>query len=252
MISPMDLNNRNILVTGASSGIGRDTSVLLSELGAFIAIVGRDKERLIETKNLMSGSGHRIEVFDLRHVNDIPVWMKALSGKIGPLDGVVHCAGIESLRPLQLITSISFNDIMSVNASAALALTKAFRQKKVNRSGGSVVYISSVAGLIGQAGHAEYCASKSALIGISKSLSLELAKENIRVNCVAPGLVETEMVVKAKKTLSSKQLEAIAAYQPLGIGKPRDVSNAVAFLLADTGKWITGTTLVVDGGYTVH
>jgi NAD(P)-dependent dehydrogenase (short-subunit alcohol dehydrogenase family) len=131
-------------------------------------------------------------------------------------------------------------------------LTKGFRQKKVNRAGGSVVYISSVAGLIGQTGHVEYCASKSALVGACKAAALELARENIRVNCIAPGLVKTEMMEKSLKTLSPDQLKAIEAYQPLGLGSPRDVSNAVAFLLADTGKWITGTTFVVDGGYTVH
>lgn len=252
MTSLMDLQGRSIVVTGASSGIGRDTCILLSELGATVVLVGRSQERLIETQKKMSGNGHRIEIFDLMKVDKIPIWIKELSNEEGSFDGIVHSAGIESLRPLQLITSNTFKEIMTINVNAALALTKAFRQKHVNRAGGSVVYISSVAGLIGQVGHSEYCASKSALIGICRSLSLELAKDNIRVNCIAPGLVETELIEKAKKTLSQDQLKTIAEYQPLGIGTPRDVSNAVAFLVADTGRWITGTTLVVDGGYTVH
>jgi NAD(P)-dependent dehydrogenase (short-subunit alcohol dehydrogenase family) len=252
MTNPMDLSGRTILITGASSGIGRDASVLLSELGAMVVLVGRNRDALVKTTEMMSGVNHRIEPFDLNDVNAIPDWLKHIASKTGPLDGIVHCAGIEALRPLRLITGESFDELMNINVNAAIGLAKAFRQKKVNRSGGSIVFISSVAGLIGQTGHAEYCASKAALIGICKALALELARENIRVNCVAPGLVKTEMFEKALMTISREQLESVASRQPLGLGTPRDVSNAVAFLLASTGQWITGSTLVVDGGYTAH
>ncbi|CAK8723200.1 MAG: NAD(P)-dependent dehydrogenase, short-chain alcohol dehydrogenase family [Candidatus Electronema aureum] len=252
MINPMDISGRIFVVTGASSGIGRDVAVFLSELGASIVIVGRNIEQLEKTYKMMSGSGHFVEQFDLHNVDEIPKWLNSMTEKTGPLDGVVHSAGVEALRPFKMVTQESFNYLMNINVNAAVGLTKGFRQKKINRSGGSIVFISSVAGLIGQIGHVEYCASKSALIGLTKSAALELAREKIRVNCVAPGLVATEMVEIAKKTLSDKQLQDIVAYQPLGIGKPRDVSSAVAFLLADTGRWITGTTLVVDGGYTAH
>lgn len=252
MINPMDLSGRVFVVTGASSGIGRDNAIFLSELGASVVMVGRSAEQLEVTSNMMAGSGHRMEPFDLHNVDEIPRWLMAISEKTGPLDGIVHCAGIEALRPFKLITKSSFNDLMDINVNAAVGLTKGFRQKRVNRSGGSIVFISSVAGLIGQTGHAEYCTSKAALIGLCRAAALELARENIRVNCVAPGLVKTEMIEKAQKTLTLDQLKAIEAYQPLGLGAPRDVSSAVAFLLADTGRWITGTTLVVDGGYTAH
>lgn len=252
MINPMDLSACKFVVTGASSGIGRDNAILLSELGASVVMVGRRTEQLEITFKMMAGSGHRLESFDLHNVDEIPRWLKDISQETGPLDGIVHCAGIEALRPLKLITKNSFNDLMNINVNAAVGLTKGFRQKKVNRAGGSIVFISSVAGLIGQTGHAEYCASKAALIGLCRAAALELARENIRVNCIAPGLVKTEMIEKAQKTLTLDQLKDIEAYQPLGLGAPRDISHAVAFLLADTGKWITGTTLVVDGGYTAH
>jgi len=123
---------------------------------------------------------------------------------------------------------------MDINVNAAVGLTKGFRQKKVNRAGGSIVFISSVAGLTGQAGHAEYCTSKAALIGLCRAAALELARENIRVNCIAPGVVNTEMLEKAQKTRTLDQLKDIEAHQPLGLGTPRDVSHAV------------------DGGYTAH
>lgn len=252
MSTPMDLTNKNILVTGASSGIGRDTAVLLSELGASLIIVARREDELNNTRKMMRGSNHIINVYNLRNIEHIPLWIKELSFNFGPLDGLVHCAGVEIVRPLRLITSDTFTEIMDINVNAAIALTKGFRQKNVYRRGGSIVYISSVAGITGQVGHAEYCASKSALIGICKSLALELAKDGIRVNCIAPGVIQSELFQKAKMTRSSDQIVKIISQQPLGLGTPRDVSNAVAFLLADTGRWITGTTLVVDGGYTAH
>lgn len=252
MVNPMELTGRVIVITGASSGLGRDISVLISELGGTVILVGRRKEQLDITCNMLTGSGHRVEPFDLCNVDDIPGWLKNISGKTGPLDGVVHSAGIEALRPLKLIKKDSFNDMMNINVSAAIGLTKGFRQKKVNRSGGSIVYISSAAGMVGQTAHAEYCASKAALIGLCKAAALELAREKIRVNCISPGLVKTELTEKALSTITPAQLKAIEDYHPFGIGVPRDVSNAVAFLLADTGRWITGATLVVDGGYTAH
>lgn len=252
MINPMNLEGKIILVTGASSGIGRDASVLLSELGAQVILVGRNHGRLEETANMLAGAGHRVEAFDLTGVNAIPGWLKRVASETGPIDGLVHSAGMTALRPVRLVTKEGFAELMDINVGAAIGLSKAFRQKNVNRAGGSIVYVSSVAGLIGQAGRVEYCASKAALVGVCKSLALELAKEQIRVNCVAPGWVNTEMAERAAKTLSPDQLRAIEAYHPLGIGSPRDVSMAIAFLLAATGRWITGTTLVVDGGYTAH
>lgn len=252
MVNPMDLSGRTFVVTGASSGLGRDCALFLSELGATIVMVGRSNDQLEVTSKMMSGSGHLIEPFDLHNVNAIPEFLKDITRSTGSLDGIVHCAGIAALRPIKLVSKESFNDLMNINVNAAIGLTKGFRQKKVNRSGGSIVYISSVAGLVGQTAHVEYCASKAALIGLCKAAALELARENIRVNCIAPGFVKTELTDKALNTLSPEQLKVIEDYHPFGIGYPRDVSNAVAFLLADTGRWITGTTLVVDGGYTAH
>lgn len=252
MFNPMNLSNRIFVVTGASSGIGRDVAVFLSELGATVVLTGRNEEQLQVTFNMMTGNEHQIEPFDLTNVDDIPKWFKYIVEKAGPLDGVVHSAGIEALRPLKVITKRSFNKLIDINVNSAIGLIKGFGQKKINCSGGSVVCISSVSGIVGQRAHIEYCGSKAALIGVCKAAALELSPQNIRVNCIAPGLVKTELTKKALKTISPDQLKAIEDYHPFGIGTTRDVSNAVAFLLADTGRWITGTTLTVDGGYTAH
>lgn len=252
MLYPMDLSERIILVTGASSGIGRSTSVLLSRLGAKLVLVGRDTERLRETAGQLDGATHRLEVFDLERVDAILDWMRDLAQEGGQLSGLVHCAGVHLARPLRFLDVNAFDKVMRVNFVSGVQLVKAFRQKGVHASPGSVVLLSSVMALVGQAGVSAYCASKGALTATARSLALELATEGIRVNCVAPGMVESEMTAQLERSLTEEQFATIQAMHPLGIGHPDDVAYAIAFLLGDTGRWITGTTLVVDGGYTAH
>lgn len=244
------MDEYRILVTGASSGLGRDCAIFLSQLGASIILVGRDEEQLNNTLSNMSGTDHNIQPFDLNNIDPIPKWMKTITQDIGPLNGLVHCAGIEAMRPIKLIKHDNFQQMVDINVGAAIGLIKGFRQKNVNKGCGSIVLISSVAGLTGQAAHAEYCTTKAALIGLCRSTAVELARENIRVNCVAPGVVPTGIFEKGFSNITPEQLKAIESDHPLGFGKPRDVSNAIVFLLAKTGRWITGTTLTVDGGYT--
>lgn len=141
---------------------------------------------------------------------------------------------------------------MRVNVVAASALAKGFRQRGVFVEGGSIVLLSSVMGLVGQPGQSLYSATKGALVAMTRSLALELAREQIRVNCVAPAVVMTGMSEQLKQNVSPEQFAQITAMHPLGLGRGEDVASAVAFLLADTARWITGTTLVVDGGYTAH
>jgi NAD(P)-dependent dehydrogenase (short-subunit alcohol dehydrogenase family) len=141
---------------------------------------------------------------------------------------------------------------VEINLTAAIMLAKGMRQKEVLASPGSLVLLSSVVGLVGSAGRSVYSSTKSALVGLTKSLALELARDGLRVNCVAPAFVSTPMFEEAKNRLGAEQVSAIEAAHPLGIGTARDVANSVAFLLADSGRWITGTTLVVDGGYTAQ
>lgn len=252
-VNPMELTGRRVLVTGASSGIGRETSILLSRLGATLVLVARRADALAETEGMLEGTGHRSVLYDLSGTDGIPAWMKALATEGGPLSGLVHSAGIQTTRPLRVLTQAHLDEVMRINVGAAVALTKGFRQKGVVREGrGSVVLVASIMGLVGQPGIAGYAASKGAVVALCRSLSLELAPERIRLNCVAPGYVHTEMAQRLRETLTAEQFGAIESMHPLGIGTALDVAYAIAFLLADTGRWITGTTLVVDGGYTAH
>jgi NAD(P)-dependent dehydrogenase (short-subunit alcohol dehydrogenase family) len=252
MMNPMDLTGQTILVTGASSGIGRETARLISRLGARVALVGRNEERLAETLRLLEGDGHSAEPFDLFSTDEIPRWLKSISARSGPLHGMVHSAGIHKLRPLRVLNAQIVEDIMRINVAAAISLAKGFCQKGVFVPGGSIVFLSSVTALTGQAGLAAYAASKGAIVALTRALAVELAGEHIRVNCVAPGVVMTEMGQGLLRMLTSEQGAALEAKHLLGLGSACDVAYAIAFLLAETARWITGTALVVDGGYSAH
>ena len=248
----MALTGQTILVTGASSGIGRETAILLSKLGAKVVASGRNQERLEQTMSLLPMDGHLSCPFDLGKADDVPSWMRELSIKVGPLTGLAHCAGTELIRPLRFLSTQDSHAVFETNFFSALQLAKGFRQKGVCQYPGSIVFISSVAGLVGEAAASAYGASKAALIGLTRALAVELAPEKIRVNCVAPGLVRTEMYDRMQTIYTPEQMKHIESQHPIGIGTPEDVANAMAFLLSPASRWITGTTLVVDGGYTAH
>jgi len=249
MINPMDMTGRNVIVTGASSGLGRETAILLSRLGAKIVLVARNPERLERAAEMLEGEGHGIEPFDLSVEDRIPEWTKTLAKKYGPFDGLVHSAGIVMTQPIRDWNVKDCDRLMHINLYPCFGLARGFRQKGVHVKGGCLVFMSSVAGLKGAVGLSTYTASKSAIIGITKSFALELARDGVRVNAVAPGLVLTEAIDPAIDGIPD-YLENMKAKHPLGFGNPRDVAHAIAFLLAETGRWITGTTLTIDGGFT--
>jgi NAD(P)-dependent dehydrogenase (short-subunit alcohol dehydrogenase family) len=253
IINPMDLTGRNVLVTGASSGIGRETSILLSQLGATITLSGRNQEQLDHTRGQLHGQGHQTAPFEMTRLEEIPAWIKDLAAAHGPFHGVVHSSGIHKAIPVRLLGPAAIDEIMRINVYSAAMLARGFRQKGCRAEGiGSIVFLASVAGIVGEAGVAAYSASKAALLGLTRSLAIELAPEKIRVNTIAPGFVQSEMGDRLKQGLTPDQFSVIERKHPLGIGHVRDVANGIAFLLADSSRWITGTTLVIDGGYTAH
>lgn len=252
MSHPLDMSGRTALVTGASAGIGRDAALLLAELGARVILVGRNLERLNAAAAQLPGSGHLVEAFDLNQLDEIPGWMKRLAEKAGELHGVVHCAGVQQTMPLRAMTVKPAEDLMRVNVLAALMLAKGLRQKGVRAADASLVLVASVMGLVGAPGRAVYCASKGAILSMTRALALELAAEKIRVNCVAPAFVKTEMLDELKAVAGADQIAAVEARHPLGFGEPRDVSHSIAFLLSPASRWTTGSTLTVDGGYTAQ
>lgn len=251
MINPLNLSGKTILVTGASRGIGRATAVFLSQLGARMVAVGRDERQLAETASQLEGSSHLIRSFDLNRVETLPDWIKSVAAETGPLYGLVHSAGIVMNKPLKGLSYQNLLDIQRINVDAAIMLSKGFRQKDVYEpAGSSVVYLSSITAHKSKPALAAYAASKGALISLTKTLALELAAQKIRVNCVCPGLVRTAMVEELEGMLLPEQLEKLYAEYPLGLGQPEDVAYAIACLMAPAARWITGSALVLDGGYT--
>jgi NAD(P)-dependent dehydrogenase (short-subunit alcohol dehydrogenase family) len=249
--NPMDLAGSTVLVTGASGGIGRETAILLSSLNARLVLTGRNRERLEQTLSCLSGEGHRIEPFDLARTEQIPQWFRSLT-EAGPLRGLVHAAGRQLTSPIRFAAVQSTEELFRTNLHSGIMLVRGFCQKNCHTAEGSIVFVSSVMGLVGKRDISVYSATKAALIGLAKSLAVELARDQIRVNCVAPAFVQTEMLDGVRELLSPEQFEALEKAHPLGFGTARDVANAIAFLLAGTGRWITGSVLVVDGGYSAQ
>jgi NAD(P)-dependent dehydrogenase (short-subunit alcohol dehydrogenase family) len=221
-------------------------------MGARVVLLGRRQPELDQTRGLLSGEGHHVAVFDLESAEGLPALLKQLGKDCGLFAGVAHCAGIHSLRPVKMESVEHAESMLRTNTISSLMLVKAARQRGVRAEALSIVLVSSVMGSQGQPGLAAYCASKGALEALARASAVELAREGIRVNCVAPGIVQTDMTARFRNAIGEESFAAARSMHPLGLGVPRDVSTAIAFLLADASRWITGTTLVVDGGYSAQ
>jgi NAD(P)-dependent dehydrogenase (short-subunit alcohol dehydrogenase family) len=247
------LNGKNILVTGASSGIGKCIAIYFSQLGANVIITGRNIDRLNDTFSLLSSDNNFSIISDLSSVESIKSLMDDCYDKIGRLDGVVHCAGIQKTLPLKILKENHFDDVFNANVKSAQFISKFLSKKKrFNTAGTSLIFLSSVAATKGEPAISTYSASKAALEGLTKSLAIELARNKIRVNCIAPGHVETEMALEFSKQLTSDQYQHILKKHPLGLGKPEDIAHSAAFLMSNYASWITGSTMYVDGGYSAQ
>ncbi|NPV81337.1 MAG: SDR family oxidoreductase [Firmicutes bacterium] len=248
--NPFSLSGKIVLVTGASSGIGRATSIVLSKLGARVILSGRRNPALEETRSMMENRElHFIEPYDLSEVDGIPSWIKGVSEKVGrPLDGLVHCAGISRILPIRAMSSKNVDSMMIPNLDAAMLLLKGGAAKGVAADGASFVFVSSVAGLSGSPGLVAYSASKGGLVAMVRAAARELAARSIRVNAIAPGMVETPMHEQHAQ-IGASNFESSIARHPLGLGKPEDIAYGIAYLLSPAARWVTGITLVIDGGY---
>lgn len=247
--NPMSLEGRTILVTGATSGIGKATAIYLSKLGARVVASGRNQERLDETLVALEGEGHIGRLFDLADLDGIVPWMKALCAEIGPLNGIAHCAGVQATRPIQAVKPDFVMDVLTQNLGAALMLAQGFRLKACHGNPASLVYCSSSAALKTAPGNVVYAASKGGIVSAVKGLGVELVRDGVRVNAVAPAMVDTPMSDQFRTILSEENFQRVVDMHPLGLGRPDDVAAAIAFLLADTSRWITGSILSVDGGF---
>ena len=246
--NPMDLTGRRVLVTGASSGIGRATAQGLAALGASVIATGRDAARLAATLETLDGTGHRSIAFDLATIDAIAPFVQQLASEGGTLSGIAHCAGIQLGKPVRVTDQAFMDQMFRVNVESGIALARGFRQRGVAAPGASLVLLSSVSALVGQASNVVYCASKGAVLAATKALAVELMRDGIRVNAVLPALVETEMAERFRATMTEAQWQGYLAQYPMGIGRPEDIANAIGFLLSDAARWINGIGLVVDGG----
>jgi NAD(P)-dependent dehydrogenase (short-subunit alcohol dehydrogenase family) len=250
---PFSLHGKTIVVTGASSGIGRQCAIACSRMGAKVILIGRNSARLAGTNELLvAGAGHLVLSVDLNQFAIVAEKIDSEKKNIGTIAGVVHCAGISTTLPVRMINENHLHDFFQTNVNGAINLTQLLVKPGFMPDGGSVVFMTSVMGLVGEAGKTLYSLTKGALLAGSKSMAIELAPKKIRVNCISPGVVITPMSGSAVYSQDEASLERIKSYHPLGLGDVVDVANACVFLLSDASRWITGSNLIVDGGYTAR
>ncbi len=245
--NPFSLSGKTILITGASSGIGRTAAIECSKLGATVFLTGRNENRLKETLDLLSGKGHNYIIADLSNDEQ----MDSLVSQLPLLDGVVCNAGINYTTPVPFITKEKLLDILTVNTVAPILLIKMLLKKKKLNTGASIVFTDSIAGVYNAAmGNSMYASSKSAIYGFVRNAALELAAKKIRVNMVNPGTIDTEMTKNS--VFDEEQLKADMALYPLKRhGRPEEVAFALIYFLSDASSFTTGASLVVDGGFTL-
>lgn len=243
-LSAFSLQGKTILVTGASSGIGACTAIECAKAGAKVLITGRNVDRLNDTLSKMEGDGHVALPFDLCNTDSLDVFVSELP----VLDGISFCAGITKSVPVKNMKDIDIENIFNTNILSLMRLTKLLLKGKKLAGGASVVFISSIATTYAAMGNAIYAASKGAVNSFAKVLALELAPRKIRVNCIQPGIVQTNML---SDSFSKEQFNQEAAKYPLGFGEPTDIANGIIFFLSDASKWSTGSILSIDGGVTL-
>ena len=245
--NPFSLEDKIILITGASSGIGRETAVSCSKMGATVIVTGRDKKRLQETFDNLVGINHIQILADLTTEEGV----SSLISMMSHLDGVVLCAGKGLTLPLQFATREKFNDIFEINFFAPVELLRLLFKKKLLNKEASVVFVSSIGGNGSyNLGNGIYGASKSAVNSIMKYAAREFAQRKIRVNSICPGMTETPFIHRGTLTDDdfSKDMEK---YPLKRYGTPSDIANGIIFLLSNASSWMTGQSLVIDGGYTL-
>jgi len=252
VINPIDLSGKNILVTGASSGIGKSIAIFLSKVGANVIMAARSEEKLKETLNELEPGNHSYYLIDLNNLNEIEGMIDKICSDGRKLNGLVHSAGISRTIPIQYLKQDDLKNIMSINFYSFVELVKHLSKRKYC-DGGSIVAISSISSKVGARGLSAYCASKGALDAAIRSLALDLTAKNIRINSIAPAMIRTQIYDGLVDIVNNKDFETdLKKRQIMGLGKPEDVASAAAFLLSDASGFITGTSMIVDGGYLAH
>jgi NAD(P)-dependent dehydrogenase (short-subunit alcohol dehydrogenase family) len=251
--NPFSLGKKLIIVTGASSGIGKECAISLSQMGANVILLGRNNERLEETIELMMApEKHVYYTVDILNYNRIKEVIDEIVQNKGKINGLINSAGISTTLPFNSVSPKKMEDFHRTNVIGAMNLTRQIiKPSNITENGGSIVFISSIMSVVGERGKMLYSMTKGALNAAVRSLAIELSHRNIRLNSISPGVVESPMSKRATYYRNQESIKKIKSMHPLGIGHPRDVANACVFLLSDASRWITGINLIVDGGYTV-
>lgn len=247
MKTPFSLEGKTILVTGASSGIGRATAILCAGMGARVLSVGRNEQRLSETLSLLSGEGHELFTFDLK---DEQAMDEAIL-RFPAVDGIANCAGVTKMMPFQFVDKLEMETVFSANFFSPVMLVNKLLKAKKLQKGGSVVFVSSIDGpRIVHAGNSIYAASKSALVGMARNMAVDLMGKKIRVNCVLPGTTDTAMI--RTENVTDEMLEETAKALPMKrFARPDEIASVIVFLLSEASSYMTGTEIVVDGGSSI-
>ena len=242
----IDLSNKTIIVTGAASGIGRETAIVASKVGAEVVMLDLSEEGLRVTMSLLEGGGHSAHAIDLCDTGSIAPLIKTIAEQHGMIDAVVHCAGISSRKPLNVLSKNGFSKVMDINFYSFVELVRQTTKKKYFSDGGSIVVMSSISSIKGYKAKTEYCVSKAAVDSFVRCMAAELADRKIRVNSVMAAEVLTPLALKARETNAAVGASDFSA--PLGPSDPYEVANTICFLLSNATKTITGTSLLIDGG----
>lgn len=252
MFNPFSIEGKTILVTGATSGIGRATAVLCAKMGARVIAIGRSHERLVSLQAELENEGVR-ELENLYISADLTDAgeVKALIEQCPEIDGIANCAGIANMNPFQFVSKEEMQRVMDVNCFGPVMLVNHLLKAKKLKKGSSVVFVSSVDGpKIVHAGNSVYSASKSALVGLARNMAIDLASKKIRVNCVLPGTTDTPMI-RTENVTEEMLAETAKAFPLKRFAQPEEIANAIIFLLSDAASFVTGTELTVDGGYSI-
>ena len=246
MNNPFSLEGKTILVTGASSNIGRQIAIKCSEMGAKMIVSARSEERLKETIAAMEGDGHQITESDLSDAEQIPVLVEQLP----ELDGIVMCAAIFRTTPIRNNRRKYTEEMFNTNTFANIDLVQLLLKNKKIKDGGSILFISSVAAYRPYAGNALYSATKGAINSFCQVLAIEQGSKKIRANCISPGIIKRDLKVK-EWAVTQEELAKEEARFPLGFGHTEDIAYAAVYMMSDASKWVTGTNMVVDGGQSI-
>ncbi len=244
------LSGKHVVVTGASSGLGQAAAAYLATLGANLSLVGRDEARLEATRSTLTGGGtHATYAADVADFGAADALVQQIVTERAAIDGLFHSAGTSLVMPMRLTKQAQIDDLFGAAVMGALGMAKALSRKNAMNDGGSLVFMSSVSAVRGRRGMVAYSAAKAATSGMVRALAVELAERGIRVNSITAGAVETAMHRSFVESVSEDLVAGYRDLHPLGFGQPDDVASAVAFLLSDASRWITGIDLPVDGGY---